>query len=325
MRPTSSPVALWAGLLVLYVVWGSTYLGIAYAVETIPPFLMAALRFIPAGILLAGVVAVHDRATIRRPSIRELRDATIVGAFLMLGGMGMVALGERTIPSGIAALLIGLMPAWIAVFGRVLFKDRLPLLAIVGILIGIGGVGILAWPESGVAALDPFGLLALILSPISWSLGSLYAARRAVLPAPALFSTGLQMILGGLTLLAASVLAGELWTFDPAAVSRQSWLGVLYLLVVGSLVGYTTYAWLLSVAPLSRIATYAYVNPVVAVFLGWVFLAEPVTLRTVVASVVIVVAVALIVTARGREAGRDSDLEARSEVEPVIDGASGAR
>jgi len=141
-----------------------------------------------------------------------------------------------------------------------------------------------------------------VASPMFWSLGSLYAARRAVLPAPALFSTGLQMVAGGLILLIAAILTSELQAFDIGAVSAQSWIGVAYLLVVGSLVGYTTYAWLLTVAPLPRIATYAYVNPIVAVFLGWLFLGEPLTQRTGVAAVVIIAAVALIVTARGRSA-----------------------
>lgn len=302
MRPTASPLAIWAGLLVLYVVWGSTYLGIAVAVDTIPPFLMGALRFIPAGVVLAAAVALRHRRTIRRPTALELRDTTVVGTLLMLGGMGLVAWGEQTIPSGIAALLIGLMPAWIAVFARALFGDRMPRLVVVGIVVGIVGVAILAWPEAGMAALDPAGLLALVISPMCWALGSLYSAKRAVLPAPALFATGLQMVMGGLALLVASVLAGELAGFDPAAVSGASWAGVAYLLTVGSLVGYTTYAWLLTVAPLPRIATYAYVNPVVAVFLGWLFLQEPITPRTLVASLVIVAAVALIVTARGRAA-----------------------
>src|SRR5690606_1452674 len=138
-------------------------------------------------------------------------------------------------------------------------------MVVVGIVVGIAGVAVLAWPEAGVAALDPAGLLALVVSPMCWDLGSLYSAKRAVLPGPALFATGLQMVMGGLALLVASVLVGELAGFEPAAVSGASWAGVLYLLTVGSLIGYTTYAWLLTVAPLPRIATYAYVNPVVAV------------------------------------------------------------
>ncbi|HEY6571162.1 MAG TPA: EamA family transporter, partial [Candidatus Limnocylindrales bacterium] len=227
-------------------------------------------------------------------------DTAIVGTFLLLGGMGLVAWAEQTIPSGIAALLIALMPMWLAIFGLVLLGERLPRAGVIGIAVGVVGVAILAWPTAGVDDLDPAGLLALLISPICWSLGSIYAARRAVLPAPALFATGLEMVAGGLALLIAGAVVGELATFDVAAVSAESWGGLLYLLFVGSLVGYTTFAWLLTVAPLSRVATYAYVNPVVAVILGALILGEPLSPRTLVASVVIIAAVVLIVTARSR-------------------------
>jgi drug/metabolite transporter (DMT)-like permease len=321
MRPAASPVAIWAGIIVLYFVWGSTYLGIRLAVDTIPPFLMGFLRFVPAGMLLAAAVAWRHRATIRRPGLREIRDSSIVGGLLLLGGMGMVAWAEQSIPSGIAALMIGLMPMWLAIFARVFFGERLPAMGVAGIALGLVGIALLTWPAGDAMILEPAGLAALVASPIFWSLGSLYAARRAVLPAPVLFASGLQMVAGGLILLAASVLVGELPGFDPAAVSNDSWIGLAYLLVVGSLVGYTTYGWLLGVAPLPRIATYAYVNPVVAVILGSVILGEPLTARTVVAAIVIVVAVALIVTARGRVSGRGP---ARVEVVVAPEPATGS-
>ena len=300
MRPSASPIAVWAGLIVLYLVWGSTYLGIKVAVETVPPFVMGFIRFVPAGILLAGVVALRNRRTIQRPSRRALADTLIVGALLLMGGMGLVAWAEQTIPSGIAALLIALMPMWLAIFGLVFLGERLPRAGVIGIAVGVVGVAILAWPTAGVDDLDPAGLLALLVSPVCWALGAIYAARRAVLPAPALFASGLEMIAGGLVLLVASAVTGELASFDPAAVSTESWIGILYLLLVGSLVGYTTFAWLVQVAPLPRVATYAYVNPVVAVILGAIVLREPLSPRTWFASVVIIAAVVLIVTARAR-------------------------
>ncbi len=157
MRPSASPLAVWAGIVVLYIVWGSTYLGIKLAVDTIPPFVMAALRFVPAGVLLAGAVALRHHETMRRPTARELGDTAIVGGFLMLGGMGMVAWGEQTVPSGIAALLIGLMPAWLAIFARVFLGERLPAMATVGLGVGLAGVAILAWPVEGTGTLDPAG------------------------------------------------------------------------------------------------------------------------------------------------------------------------
>ncbi|HYO44163.1 MAG TPA: EamA family transporter, partial [Candidatus Limnocylindrales bacterium] len=189
---------------------------------------------------------------------------------------------------------------WLAIFGRVLFGDRVPVLAAIGIAVGLVGVGILAWPAGGVGQLDPAGLAALIVSPMFWSLGTLYATKKAVLPAPALFSTGIQMIAGGLAFLVAALITGQAAEVDLGAISGTSWFGIGYLIFVGSLVGFTTYAWLLTVAPVGRIATYAYVNPVVAVFLGWLILSEPLSARTVIASAVIVAAVALIVTARSR-------------------------
>ena len=301
MRSTASPLAIWAGIVLLYVVWGSTYLGMKLAIETLPPFVMGFLRFVPAGLLLCAGVLLHARGAVTRPSFVQLRDASIVGALLLLGGTGLVAWGEQTIATGIAALLIGLVPMWLAVFGRVLFGDRVPALAAVGIAVGLVGVAILAWPTGGVGELDPAGLLALIISPMFWSLGTLYAMKRAVLPAPALFSTGIQMITGGIAFLVVAILTGEMATFDPATVSATSWFGVTYLIVMGGLVAFPTYAWLLTVAPIGRVATYAYVNPVVAVFLGSLILGEPLTIRTIAASVVIVAAVVLIVTARGRD------------------------
>ena len=319
MRPSTSPIAVWAGLVVLYLVWGSTYLGIKVAIDTIPPFVMGFMRFVPAGILLAGAVAFLNRRTIRRPNRREAMDTAIVGTFLLLGGMGLVAWAEQTIPSGITALLIALMPMWLAIFGLAILGERLPRAGVIGIAVGVVGVGILAWPTAGVDDLDPAGLAALLISPICWALGSIYAARRAVLPAPALFATGLEMVAGGLALLLASVVSGELATFDVAAVSTASWGGLLYLLFVGSLVGYTTFAWLLTVAPLSRVATYAYVNPVVAVILGALILGEPLSPRTLVASVVIVAAVVLIVTARSRVQPAASAVPA-GPIEIEIDG-----
>jgi drug/metabolite transporter (DMT)-like permease len=304
MRPSASPIAVWIGLVVLYVVWGSTYIGIKVAVETVPPFVLGFLRFLTAGLLLAGVIAFVNRRTIRRPTRREVIDASIVGTLLLLGGMGLVAFGEQTISSGIAALLVALMPMWLAIFGLVLFGERLPRAGVIGIAVGVLGVAILAWPTEGVDALDPLGLVALLVSPILWALGSVYAARRAVLPAPALFATGIEMIAGGLAFIVASALTGEFATFDVGAVSPESWAGVLYLIFIGSLIGYTTFAWLLTVAPLPRVATYAYVNPVVAVVLGSIILGEPLSPRTIVASVVIVAAVVLIVTAKGRVTSR---------------------
>jgi drug/metabolite transporter (DMT)-like permease len=277
MRPTASPssLAVWTGLVILYVVWGSTFLGMKLAIDTIPPFLAIGFRFIPAGLLLGLFVAVRGRGTVRRPSPVEVRDASIVGALLLLCGTGLVAWAVQTVTIGIAAILIALVPMWIAIIGRVLYGERLPTMATIGIGVGLVGVAILAWPTGGVGDLDPAGLLALIVSPILWAIGTHYAAKRAVLPEPALLGSSIQMFTAGIGCILVGALIGELDGFDVGAVTALSWGGVLYLITMGSFVGYTTYAWLIRVAPLSRVSTYAYVNPVVAVILGWLVLSEP--------------------------------------------------
>ncbi len=289
-------------MLILYVVWGSTYLGIAIAVETIPPFLMAATRFLIAGIVLLTWSGARDGRSFVLPTSREWRDSAVVGALLLGGGMGMVAFGEQTVPSGIAALLIAMMPVWIAILGRIFLGERLPRLAGVGIVVGFIGVAILIGPSAigGGGTFDRLGLAALIISPIAWSSGSLFAAHRAMLPKRPLVATGVQMICGGLVLTLMGLVSGEFASLRLDEISTRSIVAIVYLTLVGSLVAFTAYGWLLRVAPLPLIATYAYVNPVVAVILGAIVLHEPIDPRTLAAGAVIVFAVVLIVTARGR-------------------------
>jgi len=301
---THQPGTVWLGLLVLYVVWGSTYLAIAVAVETIPPFLMAGARFSMAGAALLAWSVLRARGAFQWPSRREWLDSAIVGGLLLGGGMGFVAWGEQTIPSGITALLIATMPVWITIFGRVFLGQRLPGLALVGILIGFLGVAVLVGPTAlGTSgALDPAGLIVVLLSPVSWGLGSLYASHRATLPGQPLVATAAQMLTGAAVLGIMALLTGEPARLDIGAISTASLAAFLYLAIVGSLLAFTVFGWMLRVAPLPLVTTYAYVNPVVAVILGGLILQEPIDARTVVAGAIIVVAVALIVTTRGRMA-----------------------
>ena len=294
--------AVWLGLAILYGVWGSTYLGIAIAIETLPPFLMAAARFSLAGIILLGWMRWRHPEELRRPSARELRDSAIIGALLLGGGMGLVAWGELTVPSGITAVLVALMPVWVAIFGRTFFGERLPRIAAVGIVVGFVGVAILVGPTAlgTPGALEAAGVLALLVAPIAWSIGSLYASHRARLPRHPLVATGLQMLAGAVVLLTFSIATGEPARFDPGAISGPSFAAFLYLTVIGSVLAFTTYGWMIRVAPLPLVATYAYVNPVIAVILGAIILSEPIEPRTIFAGAIIVGAVALIVTARGR-------------------------
>lgn len=298
------PGTVWLGLLVLYVVWGSTYLAIAVAVETIPPFLMAGARFGLAGLVLLSWSVARGGRDFVWPTRREWIDSAIVGGLLLGGGMGFVAWGEQTIPSGITALLIATMPVWITIFGRLFLGQRLPGLALVGIAIGFVGVAVLVGPTAlgTTGALDPAGLIVVLLSPVSWALGSLYASHRARLPGRPLVATAAQMLTGAVVLGTMAVLTGEPTRLDVGAISATSIAAFLYLAVVGSLIAFTVFGWMLRVAPLPLVTTYAYVNPIVAVILGALVLQEPIDVRTVVAGAIIVVAVALIVTTRGRMA-----------------------
>ena len=283
----------------LYVVWGSTYLAIRVAVETIPPFMQSSIRFLIAGTILALLTA-HGHAGEPRPGRREWRDAAIIGGFLLVGGNGLVALGETTVGSGIAALLIATLPLWVAVLGRLFFGFRLARSTLAGIALGFAGVGALVWPAGGSAPMDLVGAGILLGSPILWAIGSLYSSR-AHLPARPLVGVAMQMLCGGVMLGVVAILSGEVSRFRLAAVTPASIAALAYLVAVGSLVGFTAYAWLLRVAPLSLVATYAYVNPIVAVALGALILGEPVAPRTLLAGVIIILAVAIIVWGRGRE------------------------
>lgn len=296
-RP-ARPLLIWAALLTLYVVWGSTYLGILFAIETMPPYVMGAIRFaIAGGLMLVWSIARNPGSW---PSLREVRDSSIVGALLLGGGMGLVAWGEQTIPSSIAALLIALLPAWLVILGRVFVGERVSRTVGIGIAIGLVGVAILAGPWETTGGLDPIGVAALLGSPILWATGSVFSAHRAVEPSDPVRAIAIQMLAGGAVLAILSVPTGDLARFDVAAVSRDSMIALAYLALIGSVVGFSCYIWLLRHAPLARIGTYAYVNPVVAIILGAVLAGEAVTMRTGVAAAVIIFAVALIVTARGR-------------------------
>jgi drug/metabolite transporter (DMT)-like permease len=300
----ASAALIWTAILILYVVWGSTYLAIRVAVEAIPPFVMGAVRFGIAGLVMLAAAAIARRGAIVRPTRRELRDCAIIGTCLMFGGMGLVSWGEQTIPSGIAGVLIAMMPVWVAIYGRIFLRERLPRLAIAGIVIGMVGVVVLV--GQGVAldrSLDPLGMAALILSPMIWGAGATFSATRARVPSDPLLATSLEMLFGSVVLAIAAVLSGELASFQPAAVTSDALLATGYLTVVGSLVAFTAFVWVIRHAPLPLVTTYAFVNPVIAVFLGWLLLHESVGPVQLVAGGIIVAGVALIIVARSRMPG----------------------
>jgi drug/metabolite transporter (DMT)-like permease len=307
-RPSTLAVA--AALGTVYVLWGSTYLAIAYVVESMPPLLAGGARFLTAGLTLVAFLVARDRwraargvprgSALRWPRAVEWRTAFIVGTLLFLGGNGMVMFGELTIPSGIAAVIIATTPIWLSVFDALLTRRRPSLLAIGGLLVGLIGVAVLLLPSTGLDSFNPLGIGILVLAAISWASGSLYA-RRGPLPSNHLLGTGIEQIAGGLMLLAVGAAVGEIGSFDPARITTASLLALAFLLVFGSLVAFTAYAWLLNNVAVTTVATYAYVNPVVAVALGLVFRGETLSLRSLLAAALIIGAVIAMVSGRPRE------------------------
>lgn len=294
--PPAGAALIWAALGTVCAVWGSTYLAIRVAIRTLPPLLMASVRFLLAGgVLYAWSIRRGDRDG-DRPGAPEWRAATIVGGALLLGGNGGVVWAEQRIPSGITALLVATVPLWMVLIAGLAFRERVNRLELSGIALGFGGLVVLAGP-SGSGRLDLAGVLVLMLAALSWAAGSLYS-RRARLPTRPLLATAMEMLAGGALLGVAGIARGELGDVHVSRVSGASVLALAYLIGFGSLVAFSAYVWLLRVARTSVVSTYAYVNPVVAVLLGWAILGEPVTARTLLAGGVIMVAVLLIVTGR---------------------------
>jgi drug/metabolite transporter (DMT)-like permease len=294
----TSSAMVWAALASVYVIWGSTYLAIRVGIETLPPLLMASVRFLVAGgIMYAVAIRMGDRVG-DRPTRQHWKSAAIIGTLLLLGGNGLVTLAEETIPSGATSLFIATVPLWLVLMARVAFKERIGMRETAGIVIGFGGLVLLAGLPGG-EDLDPLGVTLLVIAPILWAIGSLYS-RRAVLPKRPLVGTGMEMLLGGVACGVVAIAKGELGDVDPSTFSAASLMALAYLIVFGSLVAFTAYVWLLRNARTSLVATYAYVNPVVAVFLGWLILDEPMTSAKVIAGAVIVTGVALIVSAQQR-------------------------
>jgi drug/metabolite transporter (DMT)-like permease len=283
---------IWTALLVVYVVWGSTYLAIRVAIETLPPFLMAGVRFLVAGaILFAWAVRRGDRLR-DVPGRAQWVAAAVAGIGLFLGGNGGVVLAEQRIPSGVTALLVATLSIWMALLGWLVYGERPSRPALVGLPLGFVGTALLVGPVDA-SGLDPVGAALCLGASLSWAAASLYS-RHAPLPTRTAVSTAMQMIAGGGVMLLAGAARGELAHVDPATFSRASLAALAYLVVAGSLLAFSAYAWLLRAAPMPLVATYAYVNPVVAVLLGWSLAGEPMTPRMAVAGTVIVVAVALI-------------------------------
>jgi drug/metabolite transporter (DMT)-like permease len=291
--PSPTRFALILAFASIYVIWGSTYLGIRVAIETMPIFLMAAARFLLAGAALFLFLRARGAPT---PTARQWGVNTVIGTFLLLGGNGLVAWAEQFVPSGVTALIIGVQPLFFVLTEWAWPGGMRPTLTTsAALLLGFAGVAWLAapWENSAHGGLHVGGVTAILAACIFWAIGSIYS-RHAKHGADPLLASSLQMLGGGGVLTLAALFHGDFAQLDIAAISARSWTAFAYLVLFGSLIGFSTFVWLMKHSTPARVSTYAYVNPLVAVFLGWLILDEPVTSRTFVAAVLIVAAVVTI-------------------------------
>jgi drug/metabolite transporter (DMT)-like permease len=288
---------VWLGLWIVYLVWGSTYLAIRVVVETVPPFLSAGVRFALAGGLMLAFLAWRRGPGVLRPARSQLLACLAVGTLLM-GANATVSVAEVDVPSSMAALLIAAVPLWVILYRRAL-GEQIAAVSVIAVLVGFAGVAILLLPGKQTGGAPLLALLTVVGSAAMWAGGSV-ASTRLKLPADPFVSGGWQMLLGGGVCLLTGALVGEFGDFHPAEFSSRSLVAFAYLVVFGSWLAFTAYAWLLQNAPVSRVATYAYVNPVVAIALGWAILDEAVTATTFAGAAVIVASVAAVVRTESR-------------------------
>lgn len=284
---------VWAALWTVYIVWGSTYLAIRITVETLPPFLAGGVRFLIAGALMWLFLRVKKGREAMHVSRRQAFSAAVVGALLLMGGNGLVMVAEQDVPSGLASLIIASTPLWVILY-RYLAKERIAAGTLVGVAVGFVGVAVLVVPGDRPGGASLTGIFLLVIAAASWANGS-FLSSRLEMPGDPAVSTAIQMLLGGGFLTLGGLLRGELSGLDTDAFSTASVLALLYLIVMGSLVAFTAYVWVLQHAPVSKVATYAYVNPVIAIFLGWIVLSEEVTPIILLGAAIIVASVASIV------------------------------
>jgi drug/metabolite transporter (DMT)-like permease len=286
---------VWIALWVVYIIWGSTYLGIELAGETMPPLFAAAVRFIIAGLLMVGLVAWRRGLGALRLTRRELLAAAVVG-LLLPGGNALLFVAEREVPIGLASLIIASIPLWVMLM-RVLARERLDRVGVVSLVIGFAGIAILVRPGGSSGSL--VYLLCTVIAAFMWALGSFLSPRLPV-PKDAFAATAAEMLAGGIALMIVALTVYSPHELDPSRYSARSIVGLWYLIVFGSLLGYSAYAWLLANAPLGQVATYAYVNPVVAIALGAIFLGESITLQIIVGAALVLVSVAIVVRRESR-------------------------
>ena len=308
-----SSAKIWTGLVTVYFFWGTTYLAIDRSNQTIPPLVGPAVRFLVAGAVLMALS--RARGGWQRPQRRQWLGASVVGVLLLFGGNALVATAEDLgVPTGVMALIIALVPLWIALIDRVVLRSApMGWRVVVGLAGGFGGAALLVSGQLE-GEVRPLGLAVAVTASLAWSCGSL-ASREVSLPPDALQASGMQQVAGGVAILVVAAASGQLGELEVSKISAESLAALVYLIVIGSLLTFSTYLWLLRNARTSLVSTYAYVNPVVAVTLGWIVLDEIVTARTLIAGGVILVAVALIVSAGGAARSRREELVETAEAE----------
>lgn len=289
----ASRAQVWLALGIVYVVWGSTYLAIRVVVETMPPLLMAGARFFLAGAIVYAAVRIRRGPAAVRITRAELAGAALVGSLLVTGGNGLVMVAEQDVASHLAALIISSVPLWVVLYRRIT-GDPVPRATLASVFVGFAGVALLFIPGSGDNDGSLIGFVLLCVAAPSWALGS-FISRKVSLPRDPFASTAFQMMAGGVTSALIGLAIGELGDTHVDRFSGDSWLALGYLVVFGSLIAYTAYVWLLQHAPISQAATYAYVNPVIAIFLGWLILGEHIARTTMLGAAVIVASVAITV------------------------------
>jgi len=312
-RALPSGWLVWAALGAVYVIWGSTYLAIRVMVEDVPPLLGASVRFLVAGLVMLAFLAARGRRI--RVAPRALAGAALVGLLLPAGGNGVVTVAEQNVPSGLAALLVASVPLWVVLLRLVIARERVATGTLVGVGVGFSGLALLLLPGSRPADATTVGVILVLIAACSWATGS-FLSPRLTMPADPLVSTAWQMVAGGAALLVGGVIAGEPLDVGLGHASAQSLLALAYLITAGSWVAYTAYAWLLQNAPISQVATYAYVNPLVAVVLGWAILDEQLVVGMLAGAGLVVASVAAIVTresAPRRAAAEERERAAQEE------------
>jgi len=290
---------LWAALAVIYVVWGSTYLAIRVMVETVPPLLGAGVRFAVAGAIFLALLSLRGGGGRIRISRAQVLGAFVIGNLLCFGGNGLVTVAEQEVPSGLTALIIGSVPLWVVLM-RLGEGDRPGRGTLAGVIVGFIGLAVLVLPGDRPEGAPLWGVLLIVLAAVLWASGSFYS-KNFTLPSDSLVSTAWQMLLGGGTMIAVGLVAGEAGDVHPSEFSTGSLLALAYLITFGSMLAYTAYTWLLGNAPISTVTTYAYVNPVIALALGAAILSEEVTATVLLGATAIVAAVATVVREEGGE------------------------